>query len=164
MTYPLRRQSAADPADTGADWEVWVGVPNGDRATGLEGELRSPLARRTPSGDQASSFTGRTRWTCTAERVSGQTLTGVAALCVRQVKGQLESSASLTYRSATTVDLQVGLSVDGLIATTQNSVAVPASPHTRRTVALPTSVSQVRKADHRAATFLRLDPLRCCRT
>jgi len=159
VTYPLRGQAAADPADTGADWEVWFGVPNGNRATGLEGQVKSPVAKRTPSVDQASRFTGRTRWTCTARPVSGQTLSGVATLCVRQVRGQLESSASLTYRSRATVDVQVGLSVDGLVGTTQNSVDVPASPRVRRTVTFPTSVAEARRQDHRAVTFLRLDPV-----
>ena len=157
VTYPLGGQSVADPSDTGADWEVWVGVPNGDRAIGLEGELKSPVGSRTPSVDRPSRFVGTTRWTCTAKRVSGQTLSGVATLCARQVGGLLESSASLTYRSATTVDVQVGLAVDGLVATTQNSVAVPASPRARRTVTLPRSIAQARTADHRAATFVRID-------
>jgi len=156
VTYSLRGQAAVDPGDTGADWEVWVGVPNGNRATGLEGELKSPVGARTPSVDRPSRFIGTTRWTCTAKRVSGQTLSGVATLCTRQVGGLLESSASLTYRSAATVDLQVGLAVDGLVATTQNSVAVPASPRVRHTVTLPRSVAQARTADHRAATFARI--------
>jgi hypothetical protein len=155
-TYALRGVAEADPADTGADWWVWIGVPNGIRATGFDAEVTSPVASRQPSPDQASRFKGSTRWTCTARPVSGQTVVGVATLCVRQVRGTLESRASLTYTSTDTADLNLGLAVDGVIGATSNTVPIAASPGARHTVTLPASTAQARRQDHRVATFLRL--------
>jgi hypothetical protein len=155
VRYALPGEAAAEPADTGADWEVWFGVPNGIRAVGFEGRVTSPVAARTPTTDRASRFPGVTRWTCSPQRVSGQTLSGVATVCVRQVKGQLQSRVSLTYTSRDTVDLYVGLSVDGVDAT-ENTLAVPANPRARRTVTLPTSTAGARQQDRTVATFLRL--------
>jgi hypothetical protein len=69
LTVSLDGVSPAESGDTGTRWTVWIGVPNGTRAVGLEGQLASPVTTRTSTPTRASGFTGQTRWQCTTGRI-----------------------------------------------------------------------------------------------
>jgi hypothetical protein len=153
---PLDGDTPADAGDTGATWNVWIGVPNANRAIGHEGNLSSPPGARTSNPSTPSRYARVTPWTCSRRPATGFGLTGTVRLCVRQVRGVVRTTGSITYTAKQSVDVQIGTAFDGVLGAAQTTVALPASPTARRTVALPSQASQVLRRDRQAVAYLRV--------
>jgi hypothetical protein len=157
VTITIKGTDQAQPEVTGITWVLWIGTPNGNRATGFEAQLMSPVVTRTSKPTAPSGFTGSTGWACDTKPVTGYGLKGDANVCVRQVKGAVQTKGTLTYTSPIAVDVRIGHAVDGVLRVTDTNALVPAATGKAVTVTLPTAVTQALAGDNVAATFVAVE-------
>ena len=155
LTVPLDGTGPAEAGDTGTRWEVWIGVPHNTTATGIEGMPASPVVGKTSVATGPRRNTRTMPWRCTVRPITGDTLTGRARLCVRQVRSGVQVGGTLTYTAKKIVDVHVGTAHDGDLGEADTTIPVPASAKAR-TVVLPAAASQVLLRDGSAAAYLRI--------